>query len=71
MEKLEKYLDDRRKKGVTNKEVAKAFGCSAPYLSELKSGKKTPRLPLAVQIARVTKGAVKESDWVKGPEVAE
>jgi transcriptional regulator with XRE-family HTH domain len=43
---------------------ADRLGVSRSYLSDLLNGNKTPSLELAVQIERVTQGAVPAACWI-------
>jgi len=46
---LDKYLASRR---ITQNQLAKELGISAIFLSEIRRGKRTPRLELAIRITR-------------------
>jgi len=58
MEKLNEYLDGRKKS-----QFAELIGISAPYLSQLCSGVRTPGIRVAIKIDEATDGAVPVSAW--------
>jgi transcriptional regulator with XRE-family HTH domain len=51
--------------GRSRGDVANALGISRSYFSELESGVKTPGLALAVEIERLTEGAVPVASWLE------
>lgn len=62
MEKLRKYLD---KNGIQQKDFADALGVHPSTVTRLLDGSICdPKVSLAIEIQKVTKGAVKCADWV-------
>lgn len=50
--------------GETQAAWAERIGISRPYLNALMKRAKTPSLPVALRIERLTEGAVPASSWV-------
>lgn len=61
MQKLQGYLQST---GQTQVAFALRVGISKSYLSELKTGKKTPSLRLAMKIQAATDSKVPAASWV-------
>jgi len=47
------YLNDLRKQGRTQNEIAAVLGISVSYLSDIKQGRYQPSLDLAIRIAEL------------------
>lgn len=60
--KLGEYL---KKNGLTQAQFAKKIGSCQAHVSELISGKVTPRIPTISLIRDATSGAVDYGDWLK------
>lgn len=59
-----------KQSGETQAVWADRIGISRPYLNSLIKGVKTPSLPVALRIERLTGGVVKAASWV-APDPAE
>lgn len=64
------FAEHIRNSGVSRGEWAARLGVSKSYLSELEHGKKRPSLEIAVEIERLTEGAVPAASWVPEPKEA-
>lgn len=58
--KRSRLIEARKKRGMTQKELAKAVGISRAYLTNIELGKYTPSLRTAHKIAAVLGGTVEE-----------
>ena len=58
---LDRYL--RKAKAPALRPLARAVGISAPYLCDLRYGRRKPSAAVAERIERETIGAVKASAW--------
>lgn len=63
------FAEHIKASGMSRSEWAARLGVSKSYLSELENGKKRPSLEVAVEIERLTDGAVPAASWV--PETKE
>ncbi len=61
-QKLNKYLTDREPE-LTKVGFAKIWGCSAAYLSQVRSGVRKPSALKAYDLVQVTLGVVDPIDW--------
>lgn len=50
--KISYFAVERRQRGITQKELAKEFGVSRCYISQIENGKETPGKYLTYQIER-------------------
>lgn len=48
---LSQFMKDR---AITDQALAKQLGVSRPHITKIRSGKRTPSLALAIELARVT-----------------
>lgn len=65
MQKLRTYLAE---KGVTQRAFATDLGISQSHLNDIMTRRRTPSLMLALEIARVTDGAVPPESWAEEAE---
>lgn len=56
----------RKKKGLSQEELAKLLKSDQSNVSNLENGKIRPSLPTIEMISRITKGEVEYHDWVRG-----
>jgi len=60
--KLSRWIDAQ---GLLRDKVAVQLGIGRTYLDKLCRGKSRPSLELAVEIEKLTRGAIPASDWLK------
>jgi len=62
---LSEFLDSEEGSKFSRAEWARRFGITRGYLSQLSSGNRSPRIPLAVKIEDETEGKVSIRSWVR------